>query len=200
MRDSRGVSGSFECKNNWVVNNTMYNTDTYSVLVDRSNTDGDVTTLLDNKIYNNLMLEWGMDTTFPWEKDNKGSPLRLGLRILSNVTPKRTSIRNNNFWVKWHPSSTRPVSMYTTTFGSYNASQLNNCRDCGTGLVTGNTQLNPVLGTFYKLTSSSSALLRSGGYSYKSSIVAAGLPSANFVDYYGKPWPNPGASVGAIQY
>ena len=178
----------------------MYNTDTYSVLVDRSNRNGDVTTLLDNKIYNNLMLNFGMDTSFVFEKENSNPPLRLGLRILSNVTPRRTYIRNNNFWVKWKPSSTCAVAMYTTTFGTYNAARLNNCRDCGSGLVTGNTQLDPRLGAFYKLTSSSSALLRSGGYSYKSSIVAAGLPSAEFVDYYGKPWPNPGTSVGAIQY
>ena len=199
-KDVRGVSSSFECKNNWVVNNTMYNTDTYSVLVDRSNRNGDVTTLLDNKIYNNLRLNFGMDTSFVFEKENSNPPLRLGLRILSNVTPRRTYIRNNNFWVKWKPSSTCAVAMYTTTFGTYNAARLNNCRDCGSGLVTGNTQLDPRLGAFYKLTSSSSALLRSGGYSYKSSIVAAGLPSAEFVDYYGKPWPNPGTSVGAIQY
>ena len=200
MKDSRGVSASFECKNNWVVNNTMYNTDTYAVLVDRSNTNGDQSTLLDNKIYNNLMLNFGLDTTFVWEQDNKSAPLRLGLRVLSNVTPGRTYIRNNNFWVKWHPSSTRPVAMYTMTFGTFNAAQLNNCRDCGSGLVTGNTQLEPLLGTFYKLTSSSSPLLRSGGYSYKSAIIAAGLPAAEFVDYYGKAWPNPDSSVGAIQY
>jgi hypothetical protein len=199
-KDSRGVSGSFECKNNWVVNNTMYNTDTYAVLVDRSNTNGDQTTLLDNKIYNNLMLNFGMDTTYKWEKENGGAPLRLGLRVLMNVTPKRTYIKNNNFWVTWNPSTTRAVAMYTTTWGSYNASQLNNCKDCGSGMVTGNTQMDPKLGTFYRLTSSSSALLRTGGYSCKSSIVAAGLPAAEFVDYYGKPWPNPGTSVGAIQY
>lgn len=197
MKDSRGVSASNECKNNWVVNNTFYNSDSYSILVDRSNTNGDLTTLLDNKIHNNLILNFGMDTAY---EGTSNPPLRLGLRILSNVTPRRTSIRNNNFWVKWSPSSSRQVAMYTTTFGAYTAAQLNNCKDCGVGLVMGNTQLDPLLGTFYKLTSSSSATLRSGGYSCKSAIVAAGLPSAEFVDYYGKPWPNPGASVGAIQY
>lgn len=199
MKDRRGVSASFESKNNWIVNNTFYNTDTYSIYLDRSNTDGDVTTLLDNKIYNNLMLNYGLDTTFVWEKENGAAPRRLGLRILSNVSPRRTSIKNNNFWAKWDPSGVRPVAIYMF-FNAYTATQLNNCRDCGVGLVTGNTQLDPRIGTFYRLTSNSSATLRSGGYSYKSSIVAAGLPSAEFVDYYGKPWPSPGLSVGAIQY
>lgn len=198
MKDKRGVYASFECKNNWIVNNTIYNTDTYAILADRSNTNGDVTTHMDNKIYNNLMLNFGLDTTFVWEKENSSPPLRLGLRILPNVSTGKTHIRNNNFWVKWDPSTTRRVAMYKISY--YNATQLTNCRDCGSGLVTGNTQLDPKLGTFYRLTSSSSALLRSGGYIYKSAIVAAGLPAAEFVDYYGKPFPSPGISVGAIQY
>ena len=200
MRDRRGVYGSFESKNNWIVNNTIYNTDAYSILVDRSNYDGDMTTLLDNKIYNNLLLNFGMDTTFPWDSKNQGAPLRLGLRILSNVTAARTFVKNNNFWSKWGTPITRPIAMYTKTFGSYTATQLNNCKDCGSGLVTGNTQLDPLLGTFYKLTSSSSPLLRTGGYVYRSSIIAAGLPSAELVDYYGKPLRTTGVSVGAIQY
>ena len=63
-KDKNGNSGTLECKNNWIVNNTIYNTDTYSIRLDRSNTDGDVTTFVDNKIYNNLMLNYGLDTTF----------------------------------------------------------------------------------------------------------------------------------------
>jgi hypothetical protein len=198
IKDKTGNSGTLECKNNWIVNNTIYNTDTYSVRIDRSNTDGDVTTLVDNKIYNNLMLNFGMDTSFVWEEENSSPPQRVGLRILSNVSTGKTFIRNNNFWVNWDSLSTRRVAIYKTS--SYNAAQLTNCAECGGGNVTRNTQLDPQLGTFYNLTSASSALLTSGGYSYGSSIIAWGLPSAEFVDYYGKPWPNPGISVGAVQY
>lgn len=197
-KDRNGVSAAFEAKNNWICNNTFYNTATYAILVDRADRNGDVNTLVDNKIYNNIVMNFGLDTAFKWEKENTSPPLRLGLRILPNVTPGRQYIRNNNFWVKWDPSTTRRVAMYKINY--YNATQLTNCKDCGTNRVSANTQLDPKLGSFYNLTSSSSVTLRTGGYSYKSAIIAAGLPSAEFVDYYGKPFPNPGSSVGAIQY
>jgi hypothetical protein len=198
IKDRNGVSGSMECKNNWIVNNTIHNTDTYSARLDRSNTDGDVTTLMDNKIYNNLLLNFGLDTTYVRDPEHTNPPVRVGLRILANVTSGATFFRNNNFWVDWDSSSTRRVALYKTSF--YNAAQLNNCTECGPDNVTGNTQLRPFLGTFYSLTSTSSPLLRSGGYLYESGIVAAGLPVAELVDYYGKRWPSTGISVGAIQY
>ena len=122
----------------------------------------------------------------------------MGLRILTNVRSGVTYFRNNNFWVDWDTLNTRPIALYKKKF--YNAAQLNNCAECGPDMVTENTQLKPYFGTFYSLTSTSSALLRSGGYSYTSIIAAAGLPSGELVDYYGKPWPDPGLSIGAIQY
>ena len=122
----------------------------------------------------------------------------MGLRILNSVTSGVTFFRNNNFWVQWDTSSTRPVALYKRNY--YNAAQLNNCAECGPGIVTGNTQMNPEFGTFYNLTSISSPLLRSGAYLYSADIIAAGLPSSELVDYYGKPWPGVDMSVGAIQY
>jgi hypothetical protein len=198
IKDKNGTSAALESKNNWIVNNTIYNTDTYSFKFDRSDADGDVTTLSGNQIHNNLLLNWGMDTAFAMDDPNSIPPLRLGLRIINNVASGLNFFHNNNFWVEWDTSSTRRVALYRTRF--YTAAQLNNCAECGPGNVTGNTQLNPQLGKFYNLTSTASALLRSGGYSYKSGIIAAGLPSAEFVDYYGKAWPDPNISVGAIQY
>jgi hypothetical protein len=198
LKDKNGISGSLESKNNWVVNNTIYNSDSYGVRLDRSNIDGDVTTLMDNQIHNNLLLNYGLDTTYVIDPENINPPVRMGLRILASVTTGVTFFRNNNFWVQWDTSSTRPVALYKSRY--YNAAQLTNCTECGPGKVTGNTQLNPHLGTFYNLTSSSSALLRSGGHLYTSDIEASGLPAVEFVDYYGKPWPNVSISVGAIQY
>jgi hypothetical protein len=198
IKDKNGISGAMESKNNWIVNNTIYNTDTYSFKLDRSDADGDVTTLSENQIHNNLLLNWGLDTAFAMDDPNSNPPLRLGIRILTNVSAGLTNFRNNNFWVDWDTLSTRRVALYRSRY--YNATQLNNCAECGIDKVTGNTQLKPFLGKFYDLTSTSSALLKAGGYLYKSAIIAAGLPSAEFVDYYGKPWPDPGVSVGAIQY
>jgi hypothetical protein len=198
LKDKNGISGSLESKNNWVVNNTIYNSDSYSVRLDRSNVDGDVTTLMDNQIHNNLLLNYGLDTTYVVDPENISQPVRMGLRILNSVTSGVTFFRNNNFWVQWDTSSTRPIALYKRSY--YNAAQLNNCLECGPGNVTGNTQLNPYFGTFYNLTSTSSALLRSGGYLYSSGIIASGLPQAEYVDYYGKPWPEIDISVGAIQY
>ncbi|HUQ64898.1 MAG TPA: right-handed parallel beta-helix repeat-containing protein [Flavitalea sp.] len=198
LMDKSGVTGPLECKNNWIVNNTIYNTDSYSFRLDRSDEQGDVTTLMDNQIHNNLLLNWGLDTTYVIDPQHSSPPLRLGLRILVSVSAGATFFRNNNFWVNWDTTSTRRVALYRTSF--YNAAQLTNCAECGPGNVTGNTQLNPSLGKFYNLTSTSSALLRSGGYLYRSGIAASGLPLAELVDYYGKPWPDPGISVGAIQY
>jgi hypothetical protein len=153
---------------------------------------------MDNQIHNNLALNFGLDTTYVLDPQNTKPPVRMGLRILINVISGVTFFRNNNFWVDWDTVNTRPVALYKTTY--YNAAELTNCPECGPGNVTGNTQLNPILGKFFNLTSASSPLLRSGGYSYVSSIIAAGLPSSEFVDYYGKRWPDPGISVGAIQY
>ena len=198
IKDKNGISGALESKNNWIVNNTIYNTDTYSFKFERSDADGDVTTLADNQIHNNLLLNWGMDTAFATDDPNSKPPLRLGIRILTNVGAGLTFFRNNNFWADWDTANTRRVALYRSSY--YDATQLNNCAECGPGNVTGNTQLNPHLGKFYNLTSTSSALLRSGGYSYRPGIVAAGLPSAEFVDYYGKRWPDQGLSVGAMQY
>lgn len=198
IKDKNGVSGSMECKNNWIVNNTIYNTDTYSFRVDRSNTDGDVTTLMDNKIYNNLMLNYGLDTTFVLDPQNTTAPVRMGMRILTNVSAGVTFIRNNNFWAEWDTTGSRPVALYHRRF--YNAEQLTDCLECGPGMVSGNTQTSPYFGKFYSLTSTSSELLRAGGYSYVPGIVAEGLPSAELVDYNGEPWPNSDISVGAIQY
>jgi hypothetical protein len=198
LKDKNGISASLESKNNWIVNNTIYNSDSYSVRLDRSNVDGDVTTLMNNQIHNNLLINYGLDTTYVIDPENINPPVRMGLRILASVTTGVTFFRNNNFWVQWDTSGTHPIALYKTHY--YNAAQLNNCLECGPGNVTGNTQLDPLLGQFYNLTSASSALLRAGGYSYKADIIAAGLPSAEYVDYYGKPWPDPGISVGAIQY
>jgi hypothetical protein len=197
IKDKNGISGSMECKNNWIVNNTIFNTDTYSVRIDRSNTDGDVTTLTDNKIYNNLMLNYGLDTTYALPPQNTNPAVRTGLRVLVNVTGT-TFFRNNNFWTDCDTTGTRPVAYYKRSF--YDAAQLNNCIECGTGNVTGNTQLAPKLGTFYNLTANSSPLLRSGGHLYAADILGAGLPAGEFVDYYGKPWSSSSISVGAIQY
>jgi hypothetical protein len=198
IKDKNGISGTMECKNNWIVNNTIYNSDSYSIRLDRSDAEGDVTTLKDNQIHNNLLLNWGLDTTYVIDPEHSNPPVRMGLRILNSVSSGVTFFRNNNFWIAWDTSSIRPVALYKTKY--YNAAQLNNCAECGPGNVTGNTQLNPQLGNFYNLTSNSSAFLRSGGYSYRSGIAASGLPSAEFVDYYGKPWPELSISVGAIQY
>jgi hypothetical protein len=153
---------------------------------------------MDNQIHNNLLLNYGLDTTYVIDPENINPPVRMGLRILASVTTGVTFFRNNNFWVQWDTTSNHPVALYKTHY--YNAAQLTNCAECGIDKVTGNTQVNPFLGTFYNLTSTSSALLRSGGYSYTSGITAAGLPSAEYVDYYGKKWPELGISVGAIQY
>ena len=198
LKGKDGISGSLESKNNWVVNNTIYNSDSYSVRLDRSNIDGDVTTLMDNQIHNNLLVNYGLDTTYVIDPENVNPPVRMGLRILNSVTSGVTFFRNNNFWVQWDTSSTRPVALYKRNY--YNAAQLNNCAECGPGIVTGNTQMNPEFGTFYNLTSISSPLLRSGAYLYSADIIAAGLPSSELVDYYGKPWPGVDMSVGAIQY
>jgi hypothetical protein len=198
LTDKNGIAGAMECKNNWIVNNTIYNTDSYSFRLDRSDTQGDVTSLMNNQIHNNLLLNWGLDTTYVIDPQHSSPPLRLGLRILNSVSTGVTFFRNNNFWVMWDTSSTRRVALYKQSF--YNAAQLTNCAECGPGNVAANTQLNPYFGKFYNLTSTSSALLRTGGYLYSSGIGASGLPLAEFVDYYGKPWPNAGISVGAIQY
>lgn len=198
IKDKNGNAGTLESKNNWIVNNTIRNTDTYSFRLDRSDEEGDLTTLMDNQIHNNLLLNFGLDTTYADNPPLTNPPLRLGLRILNGVSSGAIFFRNNNFWVQWDTTSTRPVALYKKSF--YNAAQLTNCLECGPGNVTGNTQLNPHLGNFYNLTSTSSALLKSGGYSYTSGIADSGLPLAEFVDYYGKPWPNTGISVGAIQY
>lgn len=198
IKDKNGVSGTLECKNNWFVNNTIYNSDTYSIRLDRANTDGDTTALTDNKIYNNLLLNFGLDTSYVRDEETSSAPPRIGLRILPNVSAGKTFLRNNNFWVAWDSLSTRKVTLYSRS--SYTATQMTNCSECGVGKVTGNTQLDPQLGTFHSLTSRSSASLRSGGHSCATSIAGWGLPAAEFVDYYGKPWPNSGISVGAIQY
>ena len=144
------------------------------------------------------MLNFGMDTTFTYDEENSRPPERMGLRILPNVNTAGTYIRNNNFWVAWDTSGTRRVAIYKNS--SYSAAKLTNCAECGGGNVTRNTQLDPQLGTFYSLTANSSALLRSGGYPYQASIVGWSLPTAELVDYYGKPWADAGISVGAIQY
>lgn len=198
LTDKNGIKASLESKNNWVVNNTITYSDSYSVRLDRSNVDGDVTTLMDNQIHNNLLLNYGQDTTYVIDPENISQPVRMGLRILASVSTGVTYFRNNNFWVEFDTSSTHPVALYKTHY--YNAAQLTNCLECGPDKVTGNTQLNPYLGKFYDLTSASSVSLRSGGYIYKSDITASGLASAELVDYYGKPWPDINISVGAIQY
>lgn len=198
IKDKNGNEGTMECRNNWVVNNTIFSTHSYSIRVDRANKDGDLNTLMDNKIYNNLMLNFGMDTTFITDPEHSSPPPRVGLRILPNVSSSETFIRNNNFWVERDTTGTGFVALYNRSF--YSAAKLNNCQECGAGNVIRNTQLNPYLGTFYNLTEASSALLRTGGHACGPNIVSWGLPAAEFVDYYGKPWPNPGISVGAIQY
>jgi hypothetical protein len=198
IKDKNGISGSLESKNNWVVNNTIYNSDSYSVRLDRSNGDGDVTTLMNNQIHNNLLLNYGLDTTYVIDPENINPPVRMGLRILASVSTGVTFFKNNNFWVQWDTTSNHLVALYKTHY--YNAAELTNCLECGPGNFAGNTQVNPFLGKFYNLTSASSALLRSGGYLYSADIIAAGLPPAEYVDYYGKQWPGANISVGAIQY
>ena len=198
LRDKNGLRSTLECKNNWIVNNTIYNTDTYSFRLDRSDEELDVTSHSSNQIHNNLALNYGLDTTYTIDNPTSTQPLRLGLRILNSVSAGLTYFRNNNFWVAWDTSSSHTVALYKRSF--YNAAQLTNCLECGADKVTGNTQLNPFLGKFYNLTTTSSASLRSGGYLYKPDITASGLPAAEYVDYYGKPWPDINISVGAIQY
>lgn len=198
LADFNGTVTAMECKNNWVVNNTLINTDTYTFLLDNTAASGSTTTHSGNKIYNNLMLNFGMDTSYVRDDPNSSPPPRVGLRILSNVANAVTYIRNNDFWVDYDQSATKKVALYKTSY--YTAAQLTNCAECGGGNVTGNTQLDPQLGTFFSLTASSPAALRSGGTLYETSIIGWGLPSAEFTDYYGNPWPDTGISVGAIQY
>lgn len=198
LKDKRGISASVECKNNWIVNNTIYNTDTYAFLVDRSNTDGDVTTLAGNKIYNNLLHNYGLDTSFVRDLPTSNPPVKMGVRILTNVTAGVTSMRNNNFWAEWDSTATRAAVLYHKRY--YNAAQLTDCIECGPNMVGDNTQSNPFFGKFYKLTSSSDDYLKTGGYSYAAAMIADGLPSGELVDYSGKVWPNVGKSIGAIQY
>lgn len=194
--------GDIEGKNNWVINNTFYNTDAYSILMGQSN--GDTTTVTNNKIVNNIMMNFGKDTSYPLDPGLSNPPPRVALRILTynatdhfGVRPGTVIIRNNNFWANYDTSATKKVALYGG--GNYTAAQLNNCTECTPGKVTGNVQLNPHFGNFFDLTVTSSATLKSGGFDYAASLIGWGLPVGEYVDYYGNPWPST-PSMGAVQY
>jgi len=121
----------------------------------------------------------------------------VGLRIIVSVPVASTIIRNNNFWANYDTTVTKLVALYRASF--YTAVTLNGCAECGSGNSTGNVQLNPRFDSFFGLTGYSSPTLQSGGFNYSSSIIGWGLPAAEFVDYYGTPWPA-SPSIGAIQY
>ncbi|MCF6403110.1 right-handed parallel beta-helix repeat-containing protein [Chitinophaga filiformis] len=188
-------SASLVAKDNWVCNNTIYNTDAYSILLDRA--DSDSTSVSNNKIMNNICMNFGRDTSYPLDPEHSFPPPRVALRFVVSVPMASTLIRNNNFWANYDTTATKKVALYRSSF--YTASTLNGCAECGLGNSTGNVQLNPRFDSFFGLTAASSPTLQSGGFNYATNIIGWGLPSAEFVDYYGTPWPaNP--SIGAIQY
>lgn len=180
-------------KNNWIVNNTFYMTDAYSILLARSTTD--TTSLWGNKIMNNVFMNFGRDTTYP--SDSGVPPPRVGLRIENNVPAGQTLIHKNNFWDRDDTTATKQVAKYRNSF--YTATGLNLCAECGGGNVTGNMQLNPRFDSFFGLTPYSSPTLQTGGFKYSTNIIAWGLNPTEYVDYFGTPWPTD-LSIGAVQY
>lgn len=194
-------AGNIESKNNWIVNNTFYNTDAYSLMLGQSNED--TTSVTGNRIVNNIMMNFGRDTSYPLDPDASYPPPRVAIRIQTydafhyGMRPGSVIIQNNNFWANYDTTATRKVALYGT--GSYNVSQFNNCTECTPNKVTGNVMLNPRFGNFFDLSAASSVTLRSGGLNYGAALISAGLPSGEFVDYYGNAWPTT-PSLGAIQY
>lgn len=195
-------TGNIEAKNNWVINNTFYNTDAYSILIGQSNKD--TTSVTGNKIVNNIMMNFGKDTSYPLDPGLSNPPPRVAIRILayraadsSGLRPGTVIIRNNNFWANYDTTTNKTVAVYGS--GLYTVSQFNGCAECTGNTVTGNVMLNPHFGNFFDLTATSSATLKSGGIDYSVTMVGWGLPSGEYVDYYGNSWTStPG--LGAVKY
>jgi hypothetical protein len=190
----RGSGRSFVAKDNFIVNNTFYNTATHAILASQNHRpDADTLNIDNNKIFNNLMINYGTDTVSNLPKPRNSVAMYWTL----GVAQGRTDIRNNNFWRSNNANAW--VAQYNNKL--YTASTLNGCAPCGMDKSTGNVSMNPTFkeGAFYKLSASSSPVLRSGGYKYAEMITAQGLSAKEFVDYNGVPWPE-NLSIGAVQY
>ncbi|MBL7698109.1 MAG: hypothetical protein JNK79_08120 [Chitinophagaceae bacterium] len=190
-----GSGRSFVCKDNYISNNTFSNTATYAFFFSQNYKVGADTNYISfNKIYNNIMFDFGTDTV-----SNLETPKRsVAMFIVSNVAQGKTYIRNNNFWASYDTTATKLVAVYENHF--YTASALNGCAPCNPANSTNNVQLNPRFTGFFELSPLSSSTLRSGGNNYKAMIIAQGLPAAEFVDYNGVLWPDNNPSIGAVQY
>jgi hypothetical protein len=170
-----------EYKNNWIVNNTFYNTGGYGLAVGSYTPfDHNVT---GNKIHNNIWLNWNQHTPQPHGYGD------VGLLIDSTVRSGIYYVRHNNFW-NVNDSTGNVASIEGT---KYTATGLNSAPACGAN-CTQNTQLNPRFGAFYTLSAASPAALKTGG------IDLTGYMPTTFDDYWGHPWRSVGPSRGAIQY
>jgi hypothetical protein len=192
----QAVSGDndtwMESKDSWIINNTITETDQYSIYIGDNPGSPSTIKVENNVIANNIMYEYGLST--------QG-------QVALNVHPQVTGtafVRNNNFWdpVAQTGDTNGKVARYKNYLGNpanyslnYDAAQLNSV--CPS-TCSNNIQMNPLFADpanrDYRLQSGSHTNLKTGALSYHSDM------DRGYSDFFGTPFPSSGGSIGAIQY
>lgn len=175
-------SGYIEGKDNWILNNTFYNTGGWAIWIGSSNgVNASVTNI---KIANNIMLNYGPDAG-------------VGTTIGLNIDPRAGGtvyVRHNDFY----QASATYAARYKDTTVFYTAAGLTTAPLCYTD-CNANVQLAPVFDSFFRLTTGSPDVLKTGGIDY-SAYMSPYMSASDFTDYYGTVWRKDTPSIGAIQY
>jgi hypothetical protein len=171
---------------NYVVNNTIFDTDQYGMVVADKNSNNGANIEVDN-IYlaNNIVSKY--DSSFFGQ---------IGLNVSSTIYGNLYT-KNNNVW---DTSTAEKIARFKNTppgTPNYNATELNGCPNTTPSTCGGNTEVDPLFidqsNRDFHLTSSST--IKASG----TNIYAANLYNG-FVDFFGIAWNSSTPSMGAVQY
>lgn len=172
-----------EARDLYVVNNTILDTDEFSLQVLDSNptTAGTVT---NNVIANNIFGHYGYNSLVNAE---------VALDVWANVVGT-LDVKNNNFW----DTSTKVARFKDpSTAPHYTITDLNTCPNTTPDTCDANSAVDPLFVDYanrdFRLTSSSP--IKASGTNAYAAILGSG-----FVDFYGNAWNATNPSIGAIQY
>ncbi|WP_127588437.1 discoidin domain-containing protein [Paenibacillus koleovorans] len=172
-------SGPFmEAKNTFVVNNTVMDTEQYSIVI--TDEAGNPNPVTNNIIGNNIFGDYG--TSYRGEV-----AINVGDTVAGDIYVRNNAFYDNSSVVARYKNPSTP---------NYTATQLNTTV-CPT-TCSGNEQLNPLFADEanrdYRLTSGSPGSAKTGANNYDS-IMGSG-----YTDFFGTPFDPNGRSMGAIQY
>jgi predicted RecA/RadA family phage recombinase len=179
------VNGNaMEARNLYIVNNTMLNTEEFSIQVVDDNIPNSPGNLTNNVIANNLFGQYGYDSG-------------VGGEVALDVNPDITGtlfVKNNAFW----DNSATVARFKDPSPVLYDIIGLESCPNTTPDTCDANVKVNDPGFVDYAnrdLRLSSGSLLKASG----TNAYAAALGSG-FVDFYGNPWHASTPSIGAIQY